>query len=467
LGLLVLGCGSVVPPSPAGAAGTVVRFEPEADASAVPSVAHFHVASQTFGAGTVLLFSGELSSYYLSKVQHGDLPDTLSAREIPIASYRAGTELIVAPTRPLAPGAYSLAGPSGLLAAFTVGEGLPLLRRLWPAASGSLKHAVYCAEGELASPPQSLSFEPGDLELTPVPGVDGHGLLADRCFSVSSVRASSAGEILIPAPRAEGWAVDPAPFSASTASPPVVLGCLPSEVAFGLGCATPEGDRLLVRTPEAPLLWAVHGPTNDFAQVTERGAPLFVRGLAANHTVHLSGNVSDELGAEHPFELDVALGAALPHLVLNEVLANPLGPEPQSEWVELVNDGADALELSAFSLRDGGGSTPLPAASLGPGELGLLVREDYEPSAADVMPAADARLLRVPQLGKSGLSNSGEVLSIVTADGTAVSTFPAMAAKAGQSVARRHPWSADGDPSAFVSGTPTPGAANDSVSAQP
>ena len=29
----------------------------------------------------------------------------------------------------------------------------------------------------------------------------------------------------------------------------------------------------------------------------------------------------------------------MPHVVINEVLANPVGGEPAQEWVELYNDG--------------------------------------------------------------------------------------------------------------------------------
>ena len=103
----------------------------------------------------------------------------------------------------------------------------------------------------------------------------------------------------------------------------------------------------------------------------------------------------------------------------------------------------------------------LPTAVLAPGEYALLVRDDFAPSASDVPPAPGARLIRVPQLGTSGLSNSGEVLALLDADSAVVSGLPPMAAKAGQSLFRRHSWSPDDDPSAFGTGAPTPGEPND------
>src|SRR5690606_16286033 len=45
-------------------------------------------------------------------------------------------------------------------------------------------------------------------------------------------------------------------------------------------------------------------------------------------------------------------GAAV--FVLNEVLANPNGPEPQQEWVEIVNTGNRAGTLSGYRLKDSG-----------------------------------------------------------------------------------------------------------------
>src|SRR5690606_40695464 len=45
-------------------------------------------------------------------------------------------------------------------------------------------------------------------------------------------------------------------------------------------------------------------------------------------------------------------GAAV--FVLNEVLANPSGPEPQQEWVEILNAGNVAASLSGYRLKDSG-----------------------------------------------------------------------------------------------------------------
>ncbi|HEY4107097.1 MAG TPA: hypothetical protein VGM44_24520, partial [Polyangiaceae bacterium] len=110
---------------------------------------------------------------------------------------------------------------------------------------------------------------------------------------------------------------------------------------------------------------------------------------------------------------------------------------------------------------DGGGTTAFPEATLAVGEYVLIARDDFAPSARDVPPAPGTRVIRVPALGKSGLSNSGELLALVDQSATVVSALPPVATDAGESLIRRHSWSPDDDPSAFTTGTPTPGAPND------
>jgi hypothetical protein len=72
-------------------------------------------------------------------------------------------------------------------------------------------------------------------------------------------------------------------------------------------------------------------------------------------------------------------------------------------------------------------------------------------------------LLRVPALGRAGLSNEGEMLTLRAPTGIVVSTFPALKTKNGVSTARVAPDAPDADTASFVSspnGTSTPGAPN-------
>src|SRR5690606_9305627 len=118
---------------------------------------------------------------------------------------------------------------------------------------------------------------------------------------------------------------------------------------------------------------------------------------------------------------------------LNEVMANPVGPEPQQEWVEIVNAGVAPVSVADFQLHDGGGAVELPEATLSPGQYALLVRQDYQADLGwDVMPDDDVLLLRVSALGKSGLSNSGEPLWLEHSSGLVTSRFPPLSAPEGE-----------------------------------
>ncbi len=76
--------------------------------------------------------------------------------------------------------------------------------------------------------------------------------------------------------------------------------------------------------------------------------------------------------------------------------------------------------------------------------------DEYDPP-----PAPSALVLRVPELGRSGLSNSGEPLKLRGPDGAVVSRFSgSLGVKAGMSVARRTPASPDALPEASSSPRP-------------
>jgi hypothetical protein len=458
--LVTIGCGPPVPDAGPASASVVVSFEPDSEPSAVASVVRLHVASSTLRPGEASLFQGSLSDYYLSKVKHGDLPDTLAARQVPVISWRAGSELVVAPVLPLEPGPYSLAAATGLLSELQVSNEPALLRRVWPptGAPGSARFVVYCADTERPSA-GLLALEPGELTVELKPGVDEPGAVSERCLHFSSP-SELAASLVVPAPQFGAWAVDPSAFAPSTDRPAIPVVCAAGEAALGSGCVAAADDRAVVRTPSGTSLWLVHSVHGISVEVTRGGASFVVRGLSPAHHERLWGSVHDSNGAELGFDLFVDTAPARARPVLNEVLADALGPEPQSEWIELTNDGSLSLDLSGYSVQDSGGATALPAEVLAPAEYALLVRNDFAPNASDVPPAAGARLIRVPALGKSGLSNAGERLALLNAAGEECSVIPALAAKPGQSLARRQPWSLDDDPDAFSFGVPTPGAVN-------
>jgi hypothetical protein len=136
---------------------------------------------------------------------------------------------------------------------------------------------------------------------------------------------------------------------------------------------------------------------------------------------------------------------------LNEVLANPAGPESSSEWIELYNDGSEPVELEGFELRDTGGVVALPPGRLAKAEHLLLVRRGFAPDLElDVSPERGTRTLELEALGESGLANGGELLRLSDPSGRVLSRFPALKASvAGVSLARRTPDAPDGEASSF------------------
>jgi hypothetical protein len=256
--------------------------------------------------------------------------------------------------------------------------------------------------------------------------------------------------------------LDPRPLAIEAAAPPFAPArCDAGEIPFGPGCATVLDDRVVGRSAGIPLLWTVAAPGVDAVFATAADDPFAIGGLTPNHHVALALATFDVAAKSMRVTIGVDTQAPMAHVVLNEVLANPLGPEPVQEWVELVNDGRVAANLDGYVLEDLGGVTPLPPATLAPGEFALVVNDGFvEDDGFDPKPAPGTQILRVPKLGKSGLTNAGEPLVLRDASGAAVSRVPPMPdSKAGLSLSRSSPGAGDAA-SSFALAPATPGAPN-------
>ncbi len=85
-----------------------------------------------------------------------------------------------------------------------------------------------------------------------------------------------------------------------------------------------------------------------------------------------------------------------PPLVITEVLANPAGPEPGQEFVELRNLGGADLSLGGLRLEDAKGADVLPEATLVAGAYALIVPSTFDPgSPRDVPPRAGTLMVPV------------------------------------------------------------------------
>jgi hypothetical protein len=151
----------------------------------------------------------------------------------------------------------------------------------------------------------------------------------------------------------------------------------------------------------------------------------------------LAGNLTESAAVE----LDRP--ASVVPIALTEIHANPAGPEPAQEYVELKNVGGAAVDLGGLELEDGGGADVLPSFVLAPGAYALVVPSGFDPaSPRDTPPAAGTGLVRVDaRLGGDGLANGGEALRLRAADGALISSYgsatpTATAAWSGKSIHR-------------------------------
>jgi hypothetical protein len=153
-------------------------------------------------------------------------------------------------------------------------------------------------------------------------------------------------------------------------------------------------------------------------------------------------------------------------LYITEVLANPAGAETSQEYVELCNHGLTPVTLEGLSIEDDAGRDPLPAVELAPGAHALVVGNAFvESSPGDVPPRPGTPLVRVAgRIGRDGLRQAGEVVRLVAADGSVLSSYggwvdTSRPAWNGRSVHRQPDEAACDHPQAWsmVPAPPTPG----------
>jgi hypothetical protein len=361
----------------------------------------------------------------------------------------------VVPARVLSAGPLSLATPElGLLAEVTVEpELLPWLPRTWPPREQRLGRGpmIFCGPEGGALEGSEVLLEPAGVPATVRPGLGGDAPFERDCVRVQPDDAAPDGALLFPPLLVDGAvALEPAPLVVGTPTTPEVP-CAPDELPFGPSCALVEDDRVTLRTPAGPSFWALREPEQRLFTL-EAGRGVVLRGLEPMRPLRLVATAFELDGASAEIELEARTLAAKPHIVINEVLANPVGVERTSEWIELANDGRERTDLGGFELRDATGVARLPELVLLPGELVLVVAEGFAPDPElDLAPPAAVKRLVVPALGSGGLANAGEPLRLVDREGRVMSRFPAMPAKkAGQSVARVAPEAPDEEAASFA-----------------
>jgi hypothetical protein len=377
-----------------------------------------------------LMFQGELSDYHRARLD-AELSSTLVARRVALGS--AGEWF--APLDPLIPGQlYSIAWSEQEVFQVEVkaARGAPF-SRVWPRDSEPTRLAVFCSERADRGAEVDL---PDGLAALVVAG-------DNRCFAL--LAAAGRAPALSPA-RLFGQSVQTTVLSGTTTrwADAKLPECGAGSSRFGIGCAEVTDDRLYIDA-SVDSFWFVSGAASASLAAGPELRPV-LRGLVPGTNAELALRIFLRDGTELVATPSVVTGQQRPHVVINEVFADALGPEPAQEWLELVNDGARAVELSELGVVDGGSNEPgwLPPHLLEPGAFALVVREDFDAAGTwDAPPLARTSILRVPELGSNGLSNSGERIALVARNGSTVSSVPALSSRSGTSWARVEPSCAD------------------------
>jgi hypothetical protein len=444
-----------------GEARVSAELEPATDDGSVPVVfrARLRGAPES---GRPWLFRGDVSEYYERALKRGEVAPALQKRAVAVRFWRDSGDCWLQPMDWLEPDAtYSLAftgtGVTQVLQTQAARQ-RPARRVFPPIGRPKYRVSVWCDLVD-EGPWSPLTLEPGRIAMRAASGMAGQARPSCATLQVEGALTEAA----VAPPLFAGAAFEPSPWlvlpQALAESP---VACSIGEPWFG-ACLEVLDDRVRVTPAAQDLLFALAAPHETVLAARAGTRGLLLRGLTPNTDVELIGSVLASGGGRELFHTRVTTAPARRHLVLNEVLANPAGAEPDAEWLELVNDSDRPCSLSDLWLEDSSGHVQLPDAVLGPGEIALIVSDRFRASGLDVAVPDGVRLLRVPSLGARGLSNQGEALLLVGPEGV-ISRFPLLAAPhAGFSLARRALDGSDDDPAGFAEQRgvgATPGAPN-------
>ncbi|MCA9576438.1 MAG: lamin tail domain-containing protein [Polyangiales bacterium] len=296
---------------------------------------------------------------------------------------------------------------------------------------------------------------------------DEVGIVADVCLRLEPLIRLPVGTHQIGLDEgtldAEGDPVDPAfaEFDVTSLAvdpaQPSVQGCERDEERVSGFCLLRTDTSLRVRaflSASAIVELATEGRTVR-ALASRAEVVLRLTGLAPDTFYPLTMRATGLDGATHQVETLVRTHDSLATLTISEVRADPLGPDPDQEYVEIVNYGDEPAELSGLRLADDPtreGDLVVSALRLPAGGRALLVPERFEPALTrgDVPIPEGVPLVRVDgPLATGGLTNSGEPLFLRDALGRRLSAVPSLPSTAGRCTQRTGIDPRDDTPASF------------------
>lgn len=445
LGSLSLSCDPVLPeverpPGLLDETSLTLLVDPADRGAAVVRLSLEGSAVAAVAPADVWLVEGIVSDVSLARWAEGDPPKTLLEHKVSTTSFVEGDVLRLIPHEPLTLALeYSVilriepldgepaADPLALT--FWTAESAPFhATRRWPPQDVEdvppleveRGYAVYCREDPLD--PALVADATTHVSLEPSGPRGTFSLLGERCILFTPEPGANERGMFHPPRSWAGVDLDPAPIRIGTPEAVEVapLVCKDDEFALGALCARAQDDRVQFRAEARPALYVVEAGVNLAMHVgTADGVTTFeLRGLEPATTIELTVHRFSADATEASFA-EVITTLPQPHVDIAEVMADPNGPEPQQEWIELHNEGLGAVELEGWVLADAAGEIALTAFTLEADARVLLVREGFVDDTLD-----PERLMVLAKLGGNGLSNSGEALELRDAEGAVRSTFP-------------------------------------------
>ncbi len=320
-----------------------------------------------------------------------------------------------------------------------------------PAVSPELPELAIRFDGPIATPPPgSISLREGDhaeevtLDVVGCAEVGWDEGSCVRLVPARSLRRNSAHLLVIDDTLLDPTGAPVGPWTArfTTAGEPPdepsprELTCALDEIMTAIGCALADDAQIIVRIDlgePARLEWTLG--SDPIRVIAPRGAATLVASDLPAATA-LSGTLSVEgtSGRITTWTVPLRTTEPLARLSIVEVRADPLGPEPTQEYVEVLNYGPVSIDLEGFALADRDDAVgDLLSGMLAAGERALIVSERFDPEEpSDPRVPPGVRLLRVDRsIGAGGLSNAGEPLFLRDAAGRRLSSAPAMSSGGG------------------------------------
>lgn len=241
--------------------------------------------------------------------------------------------------------------------------------------------------------------------------------------------------------------------------------CALDEESVAVGCLLADDRSLTLRVrADAPVrLWLVSAHATDSAVAPRGEATLRLAGLSPGTPQDVTLRAVDLSGREQSVTSTWSTEADLAPLSITEVRADPRGPEPAQEYVEVANVGHAPVDLSGFTLADRAdreGDRVSDAVLVPPGARVLLVADAFDPThPEDASVPPGVGLVRLgTSLGSGGLANGGEPLFLRDPEGRRVSAAPAVKPpEAGTCIVRIAADPRTGDAAAFAPAPCTPG----------